>query len=102
MIVETEQFILLTGIYSNSTSKIKVVTWTTQNVFADQTELVKWMMTTSYSFDMYKIVKCKLPLLEQPDTGTIDLDEVTLTGQVVELEDKEDEYATTDAPEKAR
>lgn len=95
MIIEANQYILLTyqdlPIHQDGCRPIQ---WDVQGIFSDQTEIVKWMMTTAYTFKGFKIVKCKLPLLERPDHDTVSLDELTENAEVCELEDEQPETST--------
>ena len=102
IVVNADQYILLTyALPAPEYNGTSTIIWTTQGVFADQTEVVKWMMVTPTTFHDYKIVKVNLPLLLRPDHATVDISELTEDGQVVELEDEPDKSPTpeyTDTP----
>ena len=89
MIIEADQYILLTSqdrpIHQDGCRPIQ---WMFQDIFANQTEIVKWMMTTGIVFKDFKIVKVKLPLIERPDRDTVSIDELTEEAEVCELEDE--------------
>lgn len=90
MIVISDQYVLLTGEMApvSSNNEVAKFTWTPHGPFANQTEVVRWMMLGTYKFDQFKIVKIKLPLLEMPDKDTIELYELAEDAEVVELEDE--------------
>lgn len=67
--------------------------WITYGPYADQNEVVKDLMTGHYSYDMLKIIKVTLPLLQHPDHDTVTLDELTEEAEVCELTDEPDNNA---------
>ena len=98
-IVTADQYILLTyQLPAHELDGAIPVRWSAEGVFADQTEVVKWMMVTPTKFHDYKIVKVNLPLLLRPDHATVDISELTEDGQVVELEDEPDKSPTEHPP----
>jgi len=94
MIVEAPCYFMLLGIFIDSppggNPKAGTYTWTSFGPYASQTEIIKEIMTNSYTYDELRFIKVSLPLMQTPDHGTVTIDELIENVEVCEINDEPD------------